>query len=308
MSDPPEDTTHVITIDIGRVPRTFTVFDPASSPNTNKKRPFIIAFHGLGGDSAGMRRSTQFDRIAKERGWLVVYPQGEIGSLVGITSTYWNGQGCCKEDGADDIFFTKSIIDYTVANFQVDEDKVFITGFSNGAFMGYRLLCELGNRDNGKPWIIAAALHSGLVGAWGSDFTSCAIPNRIPLLHFHGEDDPSYFVPIAGKCRGVLNAQCYPFPNAEWKSAEDSISFVAQKICGSSDITSSNNPSDTTTCYKLCDGEVEYCLVEGMGHHWSGSSTVDADGNKPQMYDPNYAKNVDATDYFAAFFDRVSTK
>src|SRR5210317_341177 len=139
MSVPPEDTTHVITIDIEQVPRTFTVFDPASSPNTNKKRPVVIAFHGLGGDSEGMRRSTQFDRVAKERGWLVVYPQGEIDKGI-VDVTYWNGLGCCKEDGADDISFTKSIIDYTVANFQVDEDSVFITGFSNGSFMGYKLL------------------------------------------------------------------------------------------------------------------------------------------------------------------------
>ena len=301
MSIPPQDTTHVITIDIGQVSRTFTVFDPASLPNTNKKRPVIIAFHGLGGDSEAMRRSTQFDRVAKQRGWLVVYPLGEIDKGL----TYWNGQGCCKEDGADDISFAKTIIDYTVTNFQVDEDNVFISGFSNGAFMGYKLLCELGNRDNGKPWITAIAVHSGLIGAWGSDFNSCSIPNKIPLLHFHGELDPGYFVPIAGKCKGRF---CLPFPNAEWKSLEDSIVFVAQKMCGSSDITSSSNPSGTTTCNQLCYGGVEYCLVEDLGHHWSGSSTPDADGNHPQMYDPAHAKNVDATEYFAAFFDRVSTK
>ena len=79
-------------------------------------------------------------------------------------------------------------------------------------------------------------------------------------------------------------------------------------MCGSSDITSSSYPSDTTTCNQLCDGEVKYCLVQDMGHHWSGCSTLDADGKQPQMYDPRYANDVDATDYFAAFFDRVSSK
>jgi len=145
-------------------------------------------------DSETMRKLTQFDREAKDRGWLAVYPQGEW--MYSEKMTNWNGAGCCSQ-GQDDIAFTKDMIDYMVQHFNVDENKVYVAGVSNGGFMVYKLLCEMGNRENGKPWIAAAGVHSGLLGAWQADFSSCSISKEIPLVHFHGLADP--VVNVTGK-------------------------------------------------------------------------------------------------------------
>jgi hypothetical protein len=78
--------------------------------------------------------------------------------------------------------------------------------------------------------------------------------------------------------------------NAEWKSVNASIDDVAEAICGSSVLTNTSNPTESTTCHELCHGRVEYCLVEKLKHQWSGCRTKTLD-----MFDPNHATNVDAT-------------
>mmetsp|Transcript_12792 Transcript_12792/g.19299 ORF Transcript_12792/g.19299 Transcript_12792/m.19299 type:complete len:203 (+) Transcript_12792:503-1111(+) len=194
------------------------------------------------------------------------------------------------------------MIDYIVKHFNVDENEVYVTGVSNGGFMVYRLLCEMGDRENGKPWIAAASVHSGLLGAWHADFSSCSISKDTPLVHFHGLADP--VVNITGKPEGKQELLPYaPVTNAEWKSVNASIDYVAEAMCGSNAITSTSNPAESTTCHQTCDGKVEYCMVEELEHMWSGCS------NKTlHMYDPNHATNVDATKYFADSFARQSSK
>ncbi|KAL7433364.1 hypothetical protein ACHAXM_003513 [Skeletonema potamos] len=306
---PKRNNTHVITVTVEDdndpqtgfpqerrrfIERTFRVFEPANKGHA--KRPLVLAYHGVMSDSETMQKLTQFDREAKKRGWIAMYPQGDW--IYSEKLTNWNGAGCCSQ-GQDDIAFTKVMIDYMVKHFNVDENKVYVTGMSNGGFMVYKLLCEMGNRENGKPWIAAAGVHSGLLGAWQADFSSCSISNETPLVHFHGLADP--VVNVTGKPQDeeLIGLPFAPVTNAEWKSVNASIEDVAEAICGSSVITKTNNPTESTTCNELCHGKVEYCLVENLKHQWSGCRTKTLD-----MFDPNHATNVDATKYFADFFAR----
>ena len=186
--------------------------------------------------------------------------------------------------------------------------------------MVYRLLCEMGNRPNGKPWIRAAGAHSGLLGAWGRsqdfpflpatiDFSSCEISS--PLAHFHGTADT--FVNSDGKAAGH---PAFPSSNegfqvtikpSEWKSVSEGIDFVAKGVCNSTDITGSSNPTKTTTCNELCDGKVQYCLIEDMRHNYSGSHCELCGGcTNSSICDPNFNQDVDATAYFANFFSEMT--
>jgi len=51
-----------------------------------------------------------------------------------------------------------AMIDILIANYQVDERLVFATGWSNGADMVYRLICEMADR------IAGAAPFAGVFG------------------------------------------------------------------------------------------------------------------------------------------------
>ena len=303
-----EDSSHVITVTVEDntpwgnfqrqrfLEREFTVFDPAQNGEGQAKRPLVLAYHGVMSDSETMRQLTQFDREAKDRGWVAAYPQGEWAYFQ--TMTNWNGAGCCSQS-QDDIAFTKDMIEYMVEHFNVDENKVYVTGISNGGFMVYRLLCEMGYRENGKPWIAAASVHSGLFGTWDADLSSCSISTETPLVHFHGLADP--IVNITGKPEGTraLGLPYAPVTRAEWKSVNATIDYVAEAMCGSNVITNTSNPTESTTCHQMCHGKVEYCMVEELQHMWSGCNNASL-----HMYDPHHATNVDATKYFADYFDR----
>lgn len=190
--------------------------------------------------------------------------------------------------------------------------------------MVYKLLCEMGNRDNGLPWIRAGGVHSGLLGAWQADFSSCLIDSPLPLVHFHGLADP--VVNVTGKPKGepATNLEALfpkknltpeenkelqaPILNSEWKSVSASINAVADAMCGSTISTNSSNPRVSTTCHELCNGKVEYCLVEGLTHQYSGCrNSTFSDGTNNTMFDHNYATNVDATKYFGDFFSKMSS-
>lgn len=61
-----------------------------------------------------------------------MYPQGNR-PLALLFISNWNGAGCCARR-QDDMLFTKDMIDYMVDNFNADEEKVFVAGFSNGEY------------------------------------------------------------------------------------------------------------------------------------------------------------------------------
>jgi len=55
--------------------------------------------------------------------------------------------GCNAADcTTDDIGFIEDLLDELEANYRVDSSRVYVTGFSNGAFMTQRLGCELSDR------------------------------------------------------------------------------------------------------------------------------------------------------------------
>ncbi len=75
--------------------------------------------------------------MAAAQGIAVAYPDGIGGS--------WNAGGCCGQaeaDDLDDVGFILALVDELVASYSIDPDRVYLTGFSNGGLLAYRLACE----------------------------------------------------------------------------------------------------------------------------------------------------------------------
>lgn len=90
------------------------------APSSGLSKPaLVLVLHGLNGDGAGMRSSTQFDKVADRERFVVAYP-----NAVGGT---WDYAGA-KNDYA----FLKAIIDTAVSRHGVDRERVYVTGFSQG--------------------------------------------------------------------------------------------------------------------------------------------------------------------------------
>ncbi len=112
---------------------------PAESP------PLVFVLHGSRGDGRSARRMTyyEFDRLADRHGFLAVYPDGY--------EQHWNdcraaAPYSANKKNIDDIAFLSAMIDFFVAEQHANPDRVYVTGFSNGGQLAYRVALELPER------------------------------------------------------------------------------------------------------------------------------------------------------------------
>jgi polyhydroxybutyrate depolymerase len=153
---------------------------PASLPE-HPPATLVLNFHGGGGNPRQHRDDSQFDALAEEDGFLLVYPAGTspMGNFltwnIGLSPTFATRQN------VDDIGYVRAILADLSRMVPVDPRRVFATGFSQGATLCYRLACEL------STVIAAIAPVSGVMHVPESE----RHPERpIPILHFHGRQDP----------------------------------------------------------------------------------------------------------------------
>jgi polyhydroxybutyrate depolymerase len=105
--------------------------------------PLVLAMHGSGENGTAMRIETgyAFERLADERGFAVVYPNGQNG--------HWN---TCEIDkdaqqpGIDDVRFLTALADKFIGEIGTDRNRVFGAGLSEGGYMAIRLALEAPSR------------------------------------------------------------------------------------------------------------------------------------------------------------------
>jgi polyhydroxybutyrate depolymerase len=158
--------------------RTYLVHVP-SSYDDNMPIPLVIVLHGYTGTAEGMDTLTGFTTKSDEEGFIVVYPQGLV--------QRWNvGFGSLKFD-ADDVSFINELINRLEQKYAIDRNRIYVTGFSNGAMMAYLLGAELSNK------IAAIAPVAGSIGAITNNVLE-RIPDPsqpVSVIVFHGTADTS---------------------------------------------------------------------------------------------------------------------
>src|SRR4051794_13354128 len=128
-------TLHKGTIEIGGLERTYRTYVPRQLAN---EAPLVVVMHGSGGNGAQIRIETGygFERLADERGFAVVYPDGYQG--------YWNacnivGDYTANKLNFDDVGFLTGMVDKLISQLGIDPGRVFATGISRGGHMAFRL-------------------------------------------------------------------------------------------------------------------------------------------------------------------------
>lgn len=107
-----------------RVPHTWFVHVPEAVRNTDKKVPLVLFFHG-GSDNPGeAAEMSGFHQLGEEIGFITVYPWA-------TNKRQWNNDADPNED--DDLSFSEALIRYMCNNYPVDTQRVYLSGFSNGA-------------------------------------------------------------------------------------------------------------------------------------------------------------------------------
>lgn len=123
--------------------RTFLSYVPKSL--SKESRPgLIIVLHGTGIDGAKIREWTgyEFDRMADDNGFIVLYPDGYKNNWNESRKT---GSYPAKKEKIDDVGFITALIEKYGSKHGVDPLKVYAFGYSSGGEMAFRLATEKPN-------------------------------------------------------------------------------------------------------------------------------------------------------------------
>lgn len=284
-----EDRLRTITVD-GRE-RRYVIHIPPKY-DAAQATPVIIAFHGGGGNPESMIRLSGLNAKSDEAGFLVVYPYG-TGPLENQFLTF-NGGGCCgyaMENKIDDVAFTRALLDDLATVTNVDADRVFATGLSNGGIMSHYLASELSDR-------IAAIAPVG--GPLMMDEPHATRP--VPVMHFHGTADA--FAPFQGGTgegffpgrKGVTDFTSVDHTMRCWVKANGC--QAEPKVENLPDKTDDGMKVTRKTWSGGRDGsEVVLIEIEGGGHTWPGKEPL------MKKLGPS-TKDISANDLMWEFFQQ----
>jgi len=131
-------------------PREFILYVPARY-DASQLTPLVFMFHGSNQSGNIMYENTRWKEKADDENILVVFPTAWKYPLIGEGGVHekWNDVtlNMLVEPGTelkDDVNFVRVMLEQIKATFNVDEKRIFATGFSNGgSFVSTRLLFEM---------------------------------------------------------------------------------------------------------------------------------------------------------------------
>ena len=269
MGPPAQAETITGSIMWGGLTRTYRLHVPATY-DQSRPMPLIIALHGGGGTGARMEKLTLdgFNTLGDKEGFLVVYPDG--------IENHWNdGRATVKyrtiRDKVDDVGFISALIDRLVQERQVDENRVYVTGISNGAMMSFRLACEL----TGKIAAIAA-----VSGNLPYDLAPhCAPARPISVLMISGTADPlmPYGGGEVGAKRGQGGESPVGSPDGEILDRTQPVLANPGRHRGTAPEPPRRHPgAQRSISWRPGGHEVISHTIEGGGHCWAQRPSIPA--------------------------------
>lgn len=243
------------TITVGGRVRSYLLHVPPS-PNRGRPMPVVIVLHGGGGSAETIARTSGFNDKADEERFVVIYPNG-TGRLRDRLLT-WNSGNCCgyaHENNVDDVSFIRSLIGQVQKELNVDGRRIFVTGFSNGGMMSYRLACELSDK------IAAIAPVAGAL-----NYEKCDPARPVSLVAFHGTADDHVLYEGGEPSRRVDRN-----PRVDSSVAEAISYWVKRNRCADS-AEKERQGSVLIESYAGCRAGtgVRLYTLEGQGHAWPG--------------------------------------
>lgn len=298
-------------LQVDLTPRTFRMYVP-STYNAGTAIPLVIALHGLLDDGNGFAYATGLEKVAEERGFVVVFPDGLNRAWEAVRQDYILSElldVSPRSDATDDVTFINTLIDTVAGALTIDDKRVYVTGSSNGGMMSFLLAQELTQR------IAAIAVVSASLPADFSHEGALAPP--MPLLMIHGTDDT--VIPYKG---GVVlgweallsgNEDILNLTALNFLSVESSASRWARLNHTDTTPTVINlpdaDPKDGTTVRKTTyengagGSQVVLYTVKGGGHTWPGGVE-----RLPEFIGGATSRDIDASEIIWDFFDQFLRK
>lgn len=266
-------TTLTDSIYTGGVYRSYRVYVPAVYNGSNPV-PLVFNFHGLNTMNHEQEVYGDFRPIADTANFIIVHPQGiESDGYIG-----WNNFGSVAL-ASDDINFISALIDKLNAEYSINLNKVYSTGFSNGGFMSYDLACFLSTR-----FAAIASVSGSMIAAHKS---ACNPERPVPVMQIHGTSD--YVVSYSGS-GGIVSSTNIDSLVKFWVNFNN-CSATAQ-VTNMPDISLSDFSTAKHYVYSGGDAgsKVEFYKIASGDHSWPG--TIAAGGWSTPNMDFNASKEI----------------
>ncbi len=143
------------TLDHDGLARTYELYIPEDYSEAVPV-PLMIVLHGAGGDGRGIANGVGFNALADEEGFIVAYPDA-----IGARWSYLDVPIDAQDSMADDLGYINALIDTLSIEYVINENRVYIVGFSNGGIMAGRLRCDADDRIAGVM-VVAATMTFGI--------------------------------------------------------------------------------------------------------------------------------------------------
>ena len=242
----------------------------ATSPKgtTPIPRPVVVDFHGLSEGATLHSVTAQFGQLGQKDGFIAVYPNGTG------TPVQWDVSP--TQTPNPDIEFVQALLTSLESNYCVDISRVYASGLSDGAFMVSLLACEMSTRFAAIGAVAGLQLPN-----------PCHPSRKVPLISFHGTQDPILFF-NGGIGYGVLNkalgtnysagdsastTTTLP-PDLTGKGVPATVQAWAVKDGCSRKFTDKKISSEVIQRTYSCPPNVDivFYIVLGGGHSWPGSA------------------------------------
>lgn len=218
-----------------------------STYQPEKSMALVLGFHGAGSNASQFESYSGFSTLADREGLIVVYPQaaGE--------HSIWNVSPSVSNL---DKQFIRDLIATLAGYCNIDPNRIYARGHSNGGGMANRLACDITDQ------ITAIGSVSGAY-QWSED---CSPTRPIAILAMHGTDDP--IIPYNGfPNTGRPPASYYLIGNPipQWAYA-----WAARNGCEKQPSMLALNEQTTEQKWSNCRAEADVILytIQGGGHGW----------------------------------------
>ena len=150
----------------------------------------LFNLHGYGSNALEQMAYTNFNDLAntKENNFILIHPQGApLNTVLTSSSSHWNSGGWTIGSTVDDVDFINTIIELVSQKYNLNQERIYSTGMSNGGFMSYHLACNLSSK------IAAIASVTGSMSI--QTYESCNPTHPTSILQVHGTIDVT--VPVS---------------------------------------------------------------------------------------------------------------
>lgn len=269
------------TITVDNKERKYVLYVP---DNLTENAPLVISLHGAAGHDTD--RSPFRTSVADSEGCIVVYPQGndQYFPVFGGSIPGWNSTGEVNEDTE----FFKAIINDIDAEYDIDRNRIYCCGFSNGGMMTYA-------NSSAASEIFAA--FASISGFPLNEFHLHTVGERpVPFMHIHGKQDDFVkysCMPIIRDCMVARNG-CDPVPEiteidgkftkSVYPAGEGGFPYIYYEIDGMWHSDFTDKTEEGNSALTMWNFMSQYTLTDPCDKTLKWRLNIDADGFVPQQH------------------------